>query len=188
MSAKAVNSPSLTSNSHSNWWARSWKGTRGVSDTTLFFQGLTVVQVALNQVAVVSDPQNRVFIVRGGGFAAFAVQGTYDVLAVVDQTHLTNHVKDKVTGATLGWMQEVTMPSQVGRSSTNYVVAGFLDIPANNVAVLQRGDEMEQVPAGQHCITNPNVKLRGLFTCGENQIEMPTKGAPRVYAAFRGDD
>ncbi|KAH7343770.1 hypothetical protein B0J17DRAFT_643884 [Rhizoctonia solani] len=158
-----------------NWWARTWKGTRGASDTTLFFQGLTVVQVSLNQAAVVSDPQNRVFIVRGGGFAAFAVQGTYDVLAVVDQTHLTNHVKDKVTGATLGWMQEVTMPSRIGGTASNYVVAGFLDIPANNVAVLQRGDEMEQVPAGQHCITNPNVKLRGLFTCGENQIEMPTK-------------
>ncbi|KAG9082936.1 hypothetical protein FS749_006452 [Ceratobasidium sp. UAMH 11750] len=67
------------------------------------------------------------------------------------------------------------MPSLVGSMSTNFVVAGFLDIPANNVAVLQRGDEMEQVAAGQHCITNPNVKLRGLFTCGENQIEMPTK-------------
>ncbi|KAG8695461.1 hypothetical protein FRC08_007824 [Ceratobasidium sp. 394] len=67
------------------------------------------------------------------------------------------------------------MPSLVGNMSTNFVVAGFLDIPANNVAVLQRGDEMEQVAAGQHCITNPNVKLRGLFTCGENQIEMPTK-------------
>lgn len=68
------------------------------------------------------------------------------------------------------------MPARVGGSATDFVVAGFLDIPANNVAVLQRGDEMEQVPAGQHCITNPNVKLRGLFTCGENQIEMPTKG------------
>ncbi|QRW16058.1 SPFH domain / Band 7 family [Rhizoctonia solani] len=158
-----------------NWWARTWKGTRGVSDTTLFFQGLTVVQVSLNQVAVVSDPQNRIFIVSEGGFAAFAVQGTYDVLEVVDQTHLTKHVKDKVTGATLGWMQEVTMPSQIGGNASNYAVAGFLDIPANNVAVLQRGDEMEQVPAGQHCITIPNVKLRGLFTCGENQIEMPTK-------------
>ncbi|KAG8738674.1 hypothetical protein FRC12_016660 [Ceratobasidium sp. 428] len=158
-----------------NWWARTWRGTRGISETTVFFQGLTVVQVAQNQVAVISDPQNRIFILRGGGFAAFAVQGTYNVLAVVDQTHLSNHVKDKVTGATLGWMQEVTMPSLVGSSSTNFVVAGFLDIPANNVAILQRGDEMEQVAAGQHCITNPNVKLRGLFTCGENQIEMPTK-------------
>ncbi|EUC57798.1 band 7 domain protein [Rhizoctonia solani AG-3 Rhs1AP] len=151
------------------------EGTRGVSDTTLFFQGLTVVQVSLNQVAVVSDPQNRIFTIRGGGFAAFAVQGTYDVLAVVDQTHLTKHVQDNVTGATLGWMQEITMPSRIEGSTSNYVVAAFLDIPANNVAVLQRGDEMEQVPAGQHCITNPNVKLRGLFTCGENQIEMPTK-------------
>ena len=52
-----------------------------------------------------------------------------------------------------------------------------LDIPANNCAILQRGDDLELVGAGQHCITNPNVTLRGLFTCGENQIEMPTKGA-----------
>lgn len=75
------------------------------------------------------------------------------------------------------------MPAKVGRSATDFVVAGFLDIPANNVAVLQRGDEMEQVPAGQHCITNPNVKLRGLFTCGENQIEMPTKGESSLYTS-----
>jgi hypothetical protein len=50
-----------------------------------------------------------------------------------------------------------------------------LDIPANNCAVLQRGDELELLGAGQHYITNPNVTLRGLYTCGENQIEMPTK-------------
>jgi len=54
-------------------------------------------------------------------------------------------------------------------------VALFLNIPANNCAILQRGDDLELLPAGQHCITNPNITLRGLFTLGENQIEMPTK-------------
>lgn len=50
-----------------------------------------------------------------------------------------------------------------------------LNIPANNCAILQRGDDLELMPAGQHYITNPNVTLRGLFALGENQIEMPTK-------------
>ena len=50
-----------------------------------------------------------------------------------------------------------------------------LNIPANNCAILQKGDDLELLPAGQHYITNPNVTLRGLYTLGENQIEMPTK-------------
>ena len=50
-----------------------------------------------------------------------------------------------------------------------------MNIPANNCAILQKGDDLEQLSAGQHYITNPNVTLRGLFTLGENQIEMPTK-------------
>ena len=50
-----------------------------------------------------------------------------------------------------------------------------LNIPANNCAILQKGDDLELLPAGQHFITSPNVTLRGLFTLGENQLEMPTK-------------
>ena len=50
-----------------------------------------------------------------------------------------------------------------------------LNIPANNCAILQRGDDLELLSAGQHYITNPNVTLRGLYTLGENQLEMPTK-------------
>jgi hypothetical protein len=50
-----------------------------------------------------------------------------------------------------------------------------LNITANNCAILQKGDDLELLPAGQHCITNPNVTLRGLYTLGENQLEMPTK-------------
>jgi regulator of protease activity HflC (stomatin/prohibitin superfamily) len=40
---------------------------------------------------------------------------------------------------------------------------------------LQRGDDLELLGAGQSVITNPSVTLRGLFTLGENQLEMPTK-------------
>jgi hypothetical protein len=50
-----------------------------------------------------------------------------------------------------------------------------LNIPASNCAILQRGDDLELLGAGQSVITNPSVTLRGLYTLGENQLEMPTK-------------
>ncbi|KAI9439401.1 hypothetical protein BJY52DRAFT_1217290 [Lactarius psammicola] len=161
-----------------NWWARSYKGMRGLSDTVINFQGLTVVQVSQNQAAVISDPQNHIFVLKNAGFVAYGVTGSYDVLAIVDQTHLPNPITDHVTGAILGRSFEVRMTSATGpanSSTRDYVVALFLDIPANNCAILQSGNDLELLPAGQHCITHPNVTLRGLYTLGENQFEMPTK-------------
>ncbi|KAI5118091.1 hypothetical protein M0805_007741 [Coniferiporia weirii] len=159
-----------------NWWARNWRGSQGLSDTVIDFLGLTIVQVSQNQAAVISDPNNSIMVIKNGGFAALSVEGSYKVLAVVDQTHLTNEVKDRVTRATLGWTQEVKMKSRTGVNLVQeYVVALFLNIPANNCAILQKGNDLELLPAGQHYITNPNVTLRGLFALGENQIEMPTK-------------
>jgi regulator of protease activity HflC (stomatin/prohibitin superfamily) len=85
-------------------------------------------------------------------------------------------MKDHVTGVILGSTHEVKMRSRIGSGrDQEYVVALFLNIPANNCAILQRGDDLELLPAGQHYITNPNVTLRGLYTLGENQLEMPTK-------------
>ncbi|TDL27669.1 band 7 domain-containing protein [Rickenella mellea] len=159
-----------------NWWARKWSGSKGLSDAVIEFLGLTVVQVSQNQAAVISDPQNHVFVVKNSGFVAFAIEGSYEVLAVIDQTHLSTPIPDRVTKATLGWSHEVKMRSKTGGGKEQeYVVALFLNIPANNCAILQRGDDLELLAAGQHCITNPNVTLRGLFTLGENQLEMPTK-------------
>lgn len=159
-----------------NWWARSWCGTRGLSDTVIEFQGLTVVQVSQNQAAVISDPQNHIFVIRNAGFVAFAIEGTYDVLSIVDQTHLPNSVKDRVTGSVLGSTHEVKMKSKINdRDERDFVVALFLNIPANNCAILQRGDDLELLGAGQSVITNPSVTLRGSYTLGENQLEMPTK-------------
>ncbi|KAG2020674.1 hypothetical protein CC2G_005982 [Coprinopsis cinerea AmutBmut pab1-1] len=160
-----------------NWWARTWCGTKGLSDTVIEFQGLTAVQVSQNQAAVVSDPKNQVFVITNSGFVAYAVEGTYDILSIVDQTHLPTVVKDRLTGVVLGWTHEVKMKSKVGRTGgeKDYVVATFLNIPANNCAILQRGDELELIGAGQTVITHPNVTLRGLYTLGENQVEMPTK-------------
>ena len=95
-----------------------------VSETVIEFGGLTVVQVSQNQAAVVSDPQNQVFVIKNGGFVAVALQGSYNVLSIVDQTHLPTPVKDRVTGATLGHMHEVRMKSTTGKGKEQeYVVA-----------------------------------------------------------------
>ena len=95
-----------------------------MSDTVIEFHGLTVVQVSQNQAAVVSDPQNHIFVIRNAGFVAFAIEGTYDVLSIVDQTHLPHMVKDPVTKSTLGWTHEVTMSSRVNdRENRDFVVA-----------------------------------------------------------------
>jgi hypothetical protein len=95
-----------------------------VSDTVIEFKGLTVVQVSQNQAAVVSDPQNHIFVIKNSGFVAFAVEGTYDVLSIVDQTHLPTAVRDGITGVTLGWTHEVKMRSKVStREEKEYVVA-----------------------------------------------------------------
>ena len=95
-----------------------------VSDTVIDFQGLTIVQVSQNQAAVVSDPQNHVFVIKNSGFVAYAIEGTYDVLSIVDQTHLPTVIKDKLTGITLGSTHEVKMRSKVGEGlEKEYVVA-----------------------------------------------------------------
>jgi hypothetical protein len=98
-----------------------------VSDTVINFQGLTVVQVAQNQAAVVSDPQNHIFVLKNTGFVAYGVAGSYDVLAIVDQTHLPNAIKDHVTGSVLGRSLDVRMTSNAGPATNskpeNYVVA-----------------------------------------------------------------
>jgi hypothetical protein len=97
-----------------------------VSDTVVTFQGLTIVQVSQNQAAVISDPQNHIFVLKNAGFVAYGIAGSYDVLAIVDQTHLPNTIKDHVTGAVLGRCLEVRMTSNTGpadSASKGYVVA-----------------------------------------------------------------
>lgn len=159
-----------------NWWAREWRGTKGLSDTVLEFHGLTIVQVSQNQAAVISDPRNHIFVVKNSGFVAYAIEGTYDVLSIVDQTHLPGVVHDRLSGVVLGSTHEVKMRSKIsGEQEKEYVVANFLNIPASNCAILQKGDELQLLGAGQSVITNPSVTLRGLYTLGENQVEMPTK-------------
>lgn len=82
------------------------------------------MQVSQNQAAVVSDPQNHIFVIKNSGFVTFAIEGTYDVLSIVDMTHLPTAVTDPLTKATLGWTHEVKMKSKIGASgSKEYVVA-----------------------------------------------------------------
>ena len=50
-----------------------------------------------------------------------------------------------------------------------------LNIPANNCAILQEGNDLKLLPAGQHYTVDPNTVLRAMFTYGENQLEMQTK-------------
>jgi hypothetical protein len=138
---------------------------RAVTETHFEKHGLVIVQVSQNQAAVCLDPQNQVFVVKNGGFVALAVQGSYKVLDVVDQTHLARSLTDKHTKTTLATTQDVLM-------NTKYVAATFLDIPANNTVVLQRGDTLYELPPGQHHITQANVKIRGAFTTGEVQMEL----------------
>lgn len=88
------------------------------------FNGLIMVQVSQNQAAVVSDPQNHIFVIKNSGFVAYAVEGTYNVLSIVDQTHLPKIVQDQVTKLILGYTHEVRMTSKVGgQLEKEYVVA-----------------------------------------------------------------
>lgn len=109
-----------------NWWAREFCGARSLSDTVVEFQGLTVVQVSQNQAAVISDPQNKIFIVKNGGFAALALTGNYNILSVIDQTHLASVVRDDVTKQVLGWTQEVKMRRNTGTNGEREFVVALL--------------------------------------------------------------
>ncbi|BEI82029.1 hypothetical protein CcaverHIS002_0211890 [Cutaneotrichosporon cavernicola] len=163
-----------------NWIGCDWRGTYDlatnfpplgqgsgglVADENIQRLGLTIVQVSQNQAAVCLDPQMRVFVISDRGFVAMATTGAYKVLGLIDQTHLSESVVDRYSKHVLGHTQSVRLPNK-------YVAATFLDIPANHAVVLQRGDEMFQLGAGQHFVTTPGVSLRGFFTMGEVQIEL----------------
>lgn len=110
----------------SNWWAREYCGSRSLSDTVIEFQGLTIVQVSQNQAAVISDPSNKIFVVKNSGFAALALTGNYNILSVIDQTHLDTAVKDNVTKVVLGWTQEVRMRRNTGGAGPREFVVALL--------------------------------------------------------------
>lgn len=60
------------------------------------------------------DLQNQIFVIKNAGFVAYGIEGTYNVLAVVDQTHLPVKPRiDPLTNVTLGYVYEVKMTSQM---------------------------------------------------------------------------
>jgi hypothetical protein len=84
--------------------------TNPVSDTTTEFLSLTIVQPCQNQVVILSDPDHKIISAKfNEGFVALPPNGSYNVIAVVDQTHLQHAIRDKISGMALGWTHEVKM-------------------------------------------------------------------------------
>ena len=110
----------------SNWWGRTYCGSRPLSEPVIEFQGLTIVQLLPNQAAVISDPSNEISVIKDRSFAALAFTGNYNILSIIDQTHLDTVVKDDVTKAILGWTQEVKMRRNTGRTGERDFVVALL--------------------------------------------------------------
>ncbi|KAI9348961.1 hypothetical protein DFJ73DRAFT_934580 [Zopfochytrium polystomum] len=168
-----------------NYWnfsfRHTWKGTYELT-TPIDCLGLTTVMVGQSEAAVVLDPSNRVFIVRNSGFAAFGAQGRFRVVAIVDTLNLGDkHAhyedKDRKSGRILGWKRDVTITIKSDAGPTQVTLATFFLVPANNTLILQRGNELMVLKAGQHVITNPNTSFRGFLTLGERQTTFKTQPA-----------
>ncbi|KAI9358922.1 hypothetical protein DFJ73DRAFT_757813 [Zopfochytrium polystomum] len=171
-----------------NYWnfsfRHAWKGTYELT-MPIDCLGLTTVMVGQSEAAVVLDPSNRVFIVRNSGFAAFGAQGRFRVVAIVDTLNLGNeHAyyedNDRKNGRILGWKRDVTTTVKSDAGPTQVTLATFFLVPANNTLILQRGNELMVMKAGQHVITNPNTSFRGFFTLGERQTTFKTQPAYTV--------
>ncbi|KAJ3055726.1 hypothetical protein HK097_009536, partial [Rhizophlyctis rosea] len=140
------------------------------------YLGFTSAQVGQSGALVVEDPENRVFVIRNGGFAAYGAHGRFRVLASVDTLNLGSDaaVYEPGTGTErlLGHRREI--------SSNNVIVATFLNVPANNVAIVQQGNDLLLLEAGQHVITNPKTTFRRFYSLGERQVQIHTKPAYTV--------
>ncbi|KAI8901215.1 hypothetical protein BC833DRAFT_535857 [Globomyces pollinis-pini] len=157
---------------------------RGKSPITshLEFMGLTIAQVGQSEALVVQDPQNRAFVIRNGGFVAYGAQGTFKILEVVDTLNLgpQNAIKEYGQGRILGWKHEIHSTVTNGSTNIKVVVATFLNVPANNVAILQQKNTIVVLKTGQHVITNPNTTFRSFFSLGERQHAFKTQPAYTV--------
>ncbi|KAI8825630.1 uncharacterized protein EV422DRAFT_563460 [Fimicolochytrium jonesii] len=160
-----------------NYWNMSLThkahGTKDVTEP-FDFMGLTIGQVGQSGALVVEDPENRVFVIRNGGFCAFGSRGRFHILAVVDTLALGDAcaIKESDGKRILGWKREV--------KRQNITVCTFLNIPANNVAIVQQGNNMLELEAGQHVITDPKTTFRGFYSLGERQVQLKTAPAYTV--------
>ncbi|KAJ3286717.1 hypothetical protein HDU79_006281 [Rhizoclosmatium sp. JEL0117] len=167
-----------------NYWnfslRHSWEGKFSIT-APIDVLGLTTCLVGQSEAAVVMDPANRIFVIRNSGFAAYGSQGRFKVIDIVDTLNLGDdhaHYEQRPTGRgpVLGWKREVKIT--VGGSLIT--VASFFLVPANNVLILQRGNELLLLKAGQHVITNPNTSFRAFYSLGERQTTFKTQPAYTV--------
>ncbi|KAJ3126821.1 hypothetical protein HK098_007115 [Nowakowskiella sp. JEL0407] len=172
-----------------NYWNISWRhkfmGKYSLT-ATIDLLGLTICQVGQSEAAVIMDPSNRIFIIRNSGFVAFGAEGRFKVIAIVDTLNLGDacaHREPNMPGTNgtnriLGWKRDVkTVMEGSDGSRTEVTVATFFNVPANNVLILQRGNDLIVLKAGQHVITNPNTLFRGFFSLGERQTTFKTQPA-----------
>ncbi|KAJ3310564.1 hypothetical protein HDV04_004892 [Boothiomyces sp. JEL0838] len=155
-------------------FACSWFGSYDIT-SQIEQLGLTVCQVGQSEAMVVQDPQNRVFVIRNGGFVSYGAYGRFKILAVVDTLNLPQNtaVLEPGSNRILGYKHEVQ--STVG--DANVTVATFLNIPANNVALIQQGTKIFALKGGQHVLTNPSTTFRSFLSLGERQHAFRTQPA-----------
>ncbi|KAI9008039.1 hypothetical protein BC832DRAFT_591291 [Gaertneriomyces semiglobifer] len=153
-----------------NWsLSHHWLGTKDVTEP-IDVAGLTMAQVGQSSALVVEDPENRIFVIKNGGFAVYAPNGRFRVLAVVDTLDLGKTCAiTESDGRVLGWLKDI--------HHNNVRVATFLNVPANNIAVVQKGNTMLALPAGQHVLLNMGTTFRQFYTLGERQAMIKTQPA-----------
>ena len=134
--------------------------------------GLTMAQVGQSEAMVVLDPQNRVFIVRNGGFVAYGLGGRFRIAAVVDTLDLgkDSAVYDKSMNAVVGYKKEISVRINAAGRTNEITLATFFNVPANNVVLVQKKNELFSLGAGQHVITDPHTTFRGFFSLSERQV------------------
>lgn len=154
-----------------------WQGVKDITEP-VDFRGLTFGQVGQGECMVVMSPSNQIFCIRNGGFAAFGAEGRFKVLATVDTLNLgqNNAVIEPSTKEILGWKLEVKHKIQ----NVDATVATFFNVPANNVLILQQGEQMMQLEAGQHCVLSPRTTFRSFVSLAERQKTFETKPAYTV--------
>ncbi|KAF2231600.1 hypothetical protein EV356DRAFT_416396, partial [Viridothelium virens] len=168
-----------------NWsWTHSWLGPNLDLTAVNEVNGLTFAQVGQSEAMVCLDPQNQVFIVRNGGFAAYGSNGTYKVVEIVDTLNLGEEyaIRESDTdndGSTrvLGYKKEIRHRVSVGSNQKHVTIATFFNVPAQNTVVIQNAGHLKAFGAGQHVITNPRCTFRGFFTFGERQKAFRTQPA-----------
>jgi hypothetical protein len=131
-----------------------------------------MAQVGQSEAMVVLDPQNRVFIVRNGGFITYGSGGRFKIAAIVDTLDLgeENAIYDKSMNTVVGYKKEISVAISAGNRKTQITLATFFNVPANNVVLVQKKNELFSLGAGQHVITDPHTTFRGFFSLSERQV------------------